>query len=60
MEDERIELYDGVFVSIPKDNNSTGRMLSFELDNEPSLSEGKRLFIFISALIIKIFSLNSE
>ncbi|KAJ8721559.1 hypothetical protein PYW07_002334 [Mythimna separata] len=40
VEDERMELYDGVFVNIPKDN-STGRMLSFELDDSTSLSEGR-------------------
>ncbi|KAJ8730856.1 hypothetical protein PYW08_002269 [Mythimna loreyi] len=41
VEDERMELYDGVYVNIPKDNNSTGRMLSFELDDNTSLSEGR-------------------
>lgn len=45
VEDHKLELYDGVYVSIPKDN-STERMLSFEVDTNRSLSEGKKkLFI---------------
>lgn len=38
VEDERIEVYDGVFVNIPKDNSS-GRMLSIDVDTE--VAEGK-------------------
>ncbi|KAH9632281.1 hypothetical protein HF086_010206 [Spodoptera exigua] len=35
VEDERFEVYDGVFVNIPKDN-TTGRMLSIDVDTEVS------------------------
>ena len=44
VEDDRLELYDGVTVSIPKDN-STGRLLSFEVDPDTSLSEGKLILL---------------
>ncbi|KAF9808663.1 hypothetical protein SFRURICE_019821 [Spodoptera frugiperda] len=41
VEDERIEVYDGVFVNIPKDN-STGRMLSIDVDTEVAEGRGKK------------------
>lgn len=52
-EDKKLELYDGVFVSIPKDN-STGRILSFELDTGTNLNEGKRYILLQSSMMIYI------
>ncbi|XP_026732293.1 uncharacterized protein LOC113497108 [Trichoplusia ni] len=39
-EDDKLELYDGVYVTIPK-SNSTGRLLSFEVDTGKNLNEGR-------------------
>lgn len=43
-EDNKLELYDGVYLTIPK-SNSTGRLLSFEVDTGKNLNEGKIFFI---------------
>uniref|UniRef100_A0A2A4JGV8 Uncharacterized protein n=1 Tax=Heliothis virescens TaxID=7102 RepID=A0A2A4JGV8_HELVI len=40
VEDQKLEVYDGVYVTIPKDN-STGRLFSLELDTDRSVAEGR-------------------
>ncbi|KAF9413288.1 hypothetical protein HW555_008454 [Spodoptera exigua] len=53
VEDERFEVYDGVFVNIPKDN-TTGRMLSIDVDTE--VSEGRlNLYPFYELCLITNF-----
>ncbi|PZC82678.1 uncharacterized protein LOC110371656 [Helicoverpa armigera] len=40
VDDQKLEVYDGVYVTIPKDNDS-GRLFSVELDTDRSVVEGR-------------------
>lgn len=40
LENKKIELFDGVSVKIPKDENQSGKMLSFEIDTAKNVETG--------------------
>lgn len=37
---QNVELFDGVSVKIPKGNNSTGKVMSIEIDTDRGIAEG--------------------
>ncbi|KAL0880741.1 hypothetical protein ABMA27_001953 [Loxostege sticticalis] len=61
--DKKIELFDGVRLNIPKENNSTGPVMSLEVDAGRSIAEGrgkqKKLMERILPLFIMPFILQS-
>lgn len=45
LENKKIELFDGVSVKIPKSEDHTGKMLSFEINTSKDVETGKFLII---------------
>lgn len=45
--DKKIELFDGVRLNIPKESNSTGPVMSLEVDAGRSIAEGGYSYLYV-------------